>query len=182
MGVGVGWGTTSAVHRGFHGPASPSEACVTTTPPQGPWSPGSVEHPSPASSTFTGSGDNLLAATTSDPGVGMRAGAEQGHARPSALTRRKQGLTNFQHSRQYRLGRCPIICLMSSLNCRTPGGAQKGGQDGTFPETQVSALVLADPSGPPAQSASCREQSHSRLPGWLADQWVPTHVPHGDTG
>lgn len=43
---------------------------------------------------------------------------------PAVLTRRKQGLTSFQQSRQYRLGRCPVICLMSSLNCCTPKGEE----------------------------------------------------------
>lgn len=36
------------------------------------------------------------------------------------LTRRKQGLTNFQHSLQYIPGRWPIISSMSSLNRSTP--------------------------------------------------------------
>lgn len=36
------------------------------------------------------------------------------------LTRRKQGLTNFQHSLQYVPGRWPIISSMSSLNRSTP--------------------------------------------------------------
>lgn len=45
-------------------------------------------------------------------------------SRLMVLTRRKQGLTSFQHSRQYRLGLCPVICLMSSLNCWTPKGEE----------------------------------------------------------
>lgn len=49
------------------------------------------------------------------------------------LTRRKQGLTNFQHSLQYRLGRCPVICLMSSLNCLTPAVHEPRGQSGRCP-------------------------------------------------
>lgn len=36
------------------------------------------------------------------------------------LTRRKQGLTNFQHSLQYLPGRWPIISSMSSLKRSTP--------------------------------------------------------------
>lgn len=36
------------------------------------------------------------------------------------LTRRKQGLTNFQHSLQYVPGLWPIISSMSSLNRSTP--------------------------------------------------------------
>lgn len=47
-------------------------------------------------------------------------GQRQEVSRLMVLTRRKQGLTSFQHSRQYRLGLCPVICLMSSLNCWTP--------------------------------------------------------------
>lgn len=38
----------------------------------------------------------------------------------STLTRRKHGLTNFQHSLQYLPGRWPIISLISSLNRSTP--------------------------------------------------------------
>lgn len=41
------------------------------------------------------------------------------------LTRRKQGLTNFQHSLQYLPGRWPIISLMSSLNRSTPETRRK---------------------------------------------------------
>lgn len=56
--------------------------------------------------------------------LGWTQGQSQEVSRFMVLTRRKQGLTSFQHSRQYRLGLCPVICLMSSLNCLTPKGEE----------------------------------------------------------
>lgn len=42
------------------------------------------------------------------------------HPSHTLPTRRKAGLTNFQHSLQYRPGLNPIICWMSLLNLSTP--------------------------------------------------------------
>lgn len=60
-------------------------------------------------------------------------------------------------------------------------GTKQGGQDSTFPEAQAKTLVLADPRGrprgPQAQTASCRDQLHSRLPSGLADGGSPHMFP-----
>lgn len=45
---------------------------------------------------------------------------------PAPHTRRKAGLTNFQHSLQYRPGLNPIICWMSLLNLSTPANTRAG--------------------------------------------------------
>lgn len=77
-------------------------------------------------------------------------------------TRRKAGLTNFQHSLQYRPGLKPIICWMSLLNLSTPAHTQSSPV--TWPRT-APATPWALPQGLASGGEQGSETGH---PGhWL---------------
>lgn len=121
----------------------------------------------------------MLPAATTDPGVDV--GAEQGRAWPPAPYQEEAGADELPAQPPVEAG--PLSGHLLDVIAKLPHtwGAKQGGQDSTFPETQAKTLVLADPRGrprePQAQTASCRDQPHSRLPGGLADGGSPHMFP-----